>query len=103
MHCSVNSLTVLFIVKILMYFYNDIILALKTSGTNCTPMSKSDKTFTFRAIAGWNEYVKEHYSIAQNAFWWWKLYNKPKIGAIYHKMRSTKAHMHSVLLERVKK
>ena len=33
----------------------------------------------------------EHYSIAQDALWWWKLYNKLKSGAIYHKMRSTKA------------
>ena len=38
-----------------------------------------------------NEYVKKHYSIAQDALWWWKLYNKPKTGAIYHRMRSTKA------------
>ena len=38
-------------------FYNDII-----SDTNCIPMSKSDKTSTFGPIAGWNEYVKEHYS-----------------------------------------
>ena len=71
--------------------YSDIILVLKTSGTNCIPMSKSDKTSTFRPIAGWNEYVKEHYSVAQDALWWWKLYNKPKSGAIYHKMRSTKS------------
>ena len=43
--------------------YNDIILALKTSGTNFMPtcMSKSDKTSTFHPIAGWSEYVKEHY------------------------------------------
>ena len=34
--------------------------------------------------------MKEHYSIAQDALWWWKLYNKPKTGAIYHRMRSTK-------------
>ena len=36
-------------------------------------------------------YVKEHYSIVQDALWLWKLYNKPKTGAIYHRMRSTKA------------
>ena len=54
-------------------------------------MSKSDKTSTFRPIAGWNEYVKVHYSVAHDALWWWKLYNKPKTGAIYHRMRSTKA------------
>ena len=32
-------------------------------------MSKSDKIFTFCSIAGWNEYVREHYSIAQDALW----------------------------------
>ena len=70
---------------------NDIVLALKTSGTNCIPMYKSDKTSTFRPIAEWNKYVKVHYSITQDALWWWKLYNKPKTGAIYQRMRSTKA------------
>ena len=54
-------------------------------------MHKSDRNSTFRPIAGWNEYVKEHYSIAQDALWWWKFYNKPKTGAIYHIMGSTKA------------
>ena len=67
--------------------YNDIILALKIPGTNCIPMSKSDKTSAFCLIAGYNEYVKEHYFIAQDALWWWMLYNKPKTGAIYHRMR----------------
>ena len=33
-------------------------------------MSKSDRSSTFRPIAGWNDYVKEHYSIAQDALWW---------------------------------
>ena len=49
-------------------------------------MPKSDKTSTFRPIARWNEYVMEHYSIAQDALWWWKLYNKPKTSAIYYRM-----------------
>ena len=48
MHNSVNSLTVPYHCEDIGVFYNDIILALKTSGTNCTPMSKSDKTSTFR-------------------------------------------------------
>ena len=48
-------------------FYNSIVSALKTSGTNCVPMSNIVKNLSFRPIAGWNEYVKEHYSIAQDA------------------------------------
>ena len=51
-------------------FYNSIVSALKTSGTNCIPMSNIVKNSSFRPIAGWNEYVKEHYSIAQDALWW---------------------------------
>ena len=35
--------------------------------------------------------VKEHYSIAQDALWWWTHHNKPNNGAIYHNMRSSKS------------
>ena len=35
--------------------------------------------------------MKEHYSIAQDALWWWKFHNKPINGAIYHNMRSSKS------------
>ena len=45
---------------------------LKTSGTECTLMSHTDKNSSFRPVAGWNEYVKEHHSIAQDALWLWK-------------------------------
>ena len=72
-------------------FYNNIVAALKTSGTECIPMSHTDKNSSFRPVAGWNEYVKEHYSIAQDALWWWKYHNKPNNGAIYHNMRSSKS------------
>ena len=51
-------------------FYNSIVSVLKTSGTNCIPMSNIVKNSSFRLIAGWNEYVKEHYSISQDALWW---------------------------------
>ena len=34
--------------------------------------------------------VKEHYSIAQDALWWWKYHNKPNC-AIYHNIRSSKS------------
>ena len=54
-------------------------------------MSHTDKNSSFRPVAGWNEYVKEHYSIAQDALWWWKYHNKPNNGAIYHNMRSSKS------------
>ena len=72
-------------------FYNNIVTALKTSGTECIPMSHTDKNSSFCPVAGWNEYVKEHYSIAQDALWWWKYHNKPNNGAIYHNMRSSKS------------
>ena len=36
------------------------------------------------------EYVKEHYTIAQDALWWWKFHNKPKSGEMYHSTRSNK-------------
>ena len=72
-------------------FYSDIVYALSSYGTDCVPISKVDKNSTYLPIAGWNKYVKEHYSIAQHALWWWKFHNKPKSGAIYHNMRSNKA------------
>ena len=67
-------------------------------------MSKSDKTSTFRPIAGWNDYLKEHYSVAQDALWWWKLYNRPKMVPFTIKCKVLKhnLNMHSVLLESVK-
>ena len=68
--------------------YNDIAYALTSSGTDCIPISKVDKNSTFLPIAGWNEYVKEHYSIAHDALWWWKFHNEPKSSAIYHNTRS---------------
>ena len=49
------------------------------------------KNSSFRPIAGWNGYVQEHYSIAQDALLWWKFHNKPTNGAIYHNMRSSKS------------
>ena len=54
-------------------------------------MSNADKNLYFRPVAGWNEYVQEHYSIAQDVLWWWKYHNKPNNGAIYHNMRSSKS------------
>ena len=54
-------------------------------------MFHTDKNSSFRPVAGWNEYVKEHYSIAQDALWWWKYHNKPNNGANYHNMRSSKS------------
>ena len=72
-------------------FYNNIVAALKTSGTECIPMFHTDKYSSFRPFAGWNEYVKEHYSIAQDALWLWKYHNKPNNDAIYHNMRSSKS------------
>ena len=74
-------------------FYKKIVVALKTSGTGCIPMYNADKNSIFRPVAGWNEYVKEHYAsrIAEDALWWWKYHNKPKNGAIYYNMRSSKS------------
>ena len=70
-------------------FYISIVSALKTSGTNCIPKSNIVKNSSFRPIDGWKEYVKEHYSIAQDALWWWKFHNKPTNSVIYHNMRSS--------------
>ena len=54
-------------------------------------MSNIVKSSSFRPIAGWNEYVKEHYSIAQDTLWWWTFNNKPTNGAIDHNMRFSKS------------
>ena len=43
-------------------------------------------------MPGWNEYVKEHHSLAKDAQWWWKLSNRPHYGHIYDNMRVTRAH-----------
>ena len=54
-------------------------------------MSNIVKSLSFRQIAGWNEHVKEHYSIAQDTLWWWTFNNNPTNGAIDHNMRSSKS------------
>ena len=43
-------------------------------------MSNADKNSPFRQVAGWNEYVRKHYIIAEDALWWWKYNNKPNNG-----------------------
>ena len=62
-------------------FYKSIVTVLKISGHEL-PISNADKNLSFRPVASWNEYVKEQYSIAQDALWWWKYHNKAKNGAI---------------------
>ena len=72
-------------------FYNSSDSALKTSDTNCIPMLNTVKNYSFCSIAAWNQYVKKHYSIAQDALWERKIHNKPTNGAIYHNMKSSKS------------
>ena len=45
----------------------------------------------FKAIPGWNDYVREHHAVAREALWWWKFYNKPRNGKIYHSMKAARA------------
>ena len=88
MHCSVNNLIVLLIVRILICSIIALFPHLKHLAQTvylCQILLK------IRLSCGWNEYVKEHYSIAQDALWWWKFHNKPINGAIYHNMRSSKS------------
>ena len=42
-------------------------------------------------LIGWNDYVKEHHAVARDALWWWKFYNNPRQGPIYHDMKSARA------------
>ena len=45
----------------------------------------------FKAMPGWNDYVREHHAVAREAHWWWKFNNKPRHGEIYHSMISAQA------------
>ena len=35
--------------------------------------------------------MKEHHAVARDAFWWWKLFNKPHQDPIYHSVKSARA------------
>ena len=61
--CKLSNCTLHF--KVLDKFYNDIVYSLTSSGTECIPIPKVDKNSTYLPIAGRNEYMKEHYTIAQ--------------------------------------
>ena len=71
-------------------FYESIISELKLSAGHSIPTS--DTSTKYNIVPGWNEYVKEHHSLAKNAQWWWKLNNRPRHGHIYDNMRVTRAH-----------
>ena len=93
MHCFVKSLIVLIIVRILTFSIRKLSLHLKHLALSVYQCIMLIRIQFFRPVAGWNEYVKEHYTsrIAEDALWWWKYHNKPKNGAIYYNMRSSKS------------
>ena len=71
-------------------FYESIISVLKLSASHSIPTSVTSTRYNI--VPGWNEYVKEHHSLAKGAQWWWKLNNRPRHGHIYDNMRVTRAH-----------
>ena len=71
-------------------FYESIISVFKLSASHSIPTSVTSTRYNI--VPGWNEYVKEHHSLAKDAQWWWKLNNRPRHGHIYDNMRVTRAH-----------
>ena len=63
---------------------------LKQATIECIP-SSSGCNKKFVPILGWKKYVREHHTIARNAFKWWNLNSKPRDGYIYHEMRTSRA------------
>ena len=51
--------------KVLDKFYNDIVYSLTSSGIDRIHISEVNKNSSFLPIAGRNEYMKKHYTIAQ--------------------------------------
>ena len=49
-------------------FYESIISVLKLSAGHSIPTS--DTSTKYNIVPGWNEYVKEHHSLAKDAQWW---------------------------------
>ena len=74
---------------ILIVFYESIISILTLFASHSIPTSVTSTRYNI--VPRWNEYVKEHHSLAKDAQWWWKLDNKPRHGHIYDNMRVTRA------------
>ena len=70
-------------------FYERIISCTKCAKNECIPSKPTQSKF--KAIPGWNNYVKEHHAVARDALWWWKFYDKSRQGPIYHSMKSARA------------
>ena len=70
-------------------FYKRIISCIKCAESESIPSKPTQSKF--KAIPGWNDYVKEHHAVARDALWWWKFYNNPRQGPIYHDMKSARA------------
>ena len=60
---------------------------IKCADNECIPSKPTQSKF--KAIPGWNNYVKEHHALARDALW--KFYNKPRQCPIYHSMKSARA------------
>ena len=71
-------------------FYESILSVLKLSASHSIPTSVTSTRYNI--VPGWNEYVKQHHSLAKDAQWWWKLNNRPRHGHLYDNMRVTRAH-----------
>ena len=61
---------------------HSIISVLKLSSSHSI-LTNSVTSTGYDIVPGWNEYVKEHHSLAEDALWWRKLNNKPRHGQIY--------------------
>ena len=70
-------------------FYKRIISCVKCAESES--ISSKPTQSKFKGIPGWNDYVKEHQTVARDALWWWIFYNNPHQGPIYHGMKSAGA------------
>ena len=77
-------------------FYERILSCIKCAESDRIPSKPTQSKF--KAISGWNNYVKEHHAVARDALWWWKFYNKPRQGPIYHSMKSARARLKYALI-----
>ena len=64
------------------YFYDSIILSLKSSANLC--ILSSNVRIKAYVVPCWNEYVKEHHLHAKDALWWWNFKNRPQYTCVMY-------------------
>ena len=95
MHSCVTLHIVLNMSQTRIIIYTCIINSMQCVAKKCNPFEFIGKNFN--TVPGWNEYVRDHYAVARDAFGLWNLYERLHQGQLYHSMKSYRAHFKCVL------